>query len=120
MRSVSLGRPERKARQESNEPNYMVGVCQQLCGLAAQAGRGRKFWTVCAKSRLAAADGDRLALTLLGQGAFHAFRVVSNHGQIGAGGLIGRAASLLPIPQGAYGDVIPGGEFFLRQGKGST
>ena len=59
-----------------------------------------------------------MALALPGQGAFHAFGVVSNYGQIGAGRLVGLAASLFPIAQRAERDMIPRREFFLCQGQG--
>ena len=46
---------------------------------------------------------------------FHAFRVMGNHGQIGAGRLVGFAAALFPIAQGAERNVIPSRKFFLGQ-----
>ena len=55
-----------------------------------------------------------------GQGAFHAFGVVRNDGEIGTGGLVGFAAALFPIAESAERDVIPRGKFFLCQGEGAA
>src|SRR3954449_12900075 len=45
----------------------------------------------------------------------HALRVVSDDGEMGAGGLVGLAAALLPVAQYAERDAVARGEFLLRQ-----
>jgi hypothetical protein len=72
-----------------------------------------------ARLTVSSADGAPLGLQMLpGQGAFHAFGVVGNHGQIGAGWLVGLAASLFPIAQRSERDMIPHRKFFLCHSKG--
>jgi hypothetical protein len=49
------------------------------------------------------------------QGFAHAFGIAGNDRQIGAGRLVGLAAALFLVSQGAERDVIARGEFFLRE-----
>ena len=50
----------------------------------------------------------------------HCVRVTGYCGEVGAGGLIGFCAALFPVAEGAEGDLVAGGEFFLGQAEGAA
>jgi len=47
----------------------------------------------------------------------HGLGIAGNHGEIGAGGLIGNCSTLLPIAERTEGDVKASGEFLLREAE---
>src|SRR5450830_1600533 len=47
----------------------------------------------------------------------HGLGIAGNHGEIGAGGLIGNRSTLLPIAERTEGDVKASGEFLLREAE---
>ena len=47
----------------------------------------------------------------------HGPGIASNHGEIGAGGLIGNRSTLLPIAERTEGNVKASGKFFLREAE---
>src|ERR1019366_1881254 len=47
----------------------------------------------------------------------HGLGIASNHGEIGAGGLIGNHSTLLPIAERTEGDVKASGKFFLCEAE---
>lgn len=67
-------------------------------------------------ARIAAAISDIRG----GKRLAHGIRIAGNHGEIGAGGLIGNRSTLLPIAERTEGNVKASGEFFLREAGART
>src|SRR5450759_2195156 len=84
------------------KPLWNAGNCEPWCV-------GASSCTYATHKTAAISDirgGKRLA---------HGLGIAGNHGEIGAGGLIGNCSTLLPIAERTEGDVKASGEFLLRE-----
>ena len=66
------------------------------------------------------ARAGRESQALVGQCPLHAFGIMGDHGQVGAGRLVGLATPLLPVAEGSQRNVVAQSKFLLGQGESAA